>query len=323
MTNHDPHALPRSRPPLTRFAWLSIATALVTIALKATAYFLTGSVGLLSDALESTVNLVAAVGALVALIVAERPADEGHAYGHGKAEYLSSGFEGGLIVLAAVSIVATAIPRFIHPVSIADVWLGIAISAPGSVLNGIVAWRLMGAGKRYRSITLEADGRHLLTDVWTSVGVIIGVAAVAVTGWERLDPTIAMLVAGNIVWTGIRLMRRSMLGLLDSALPIDELNAVRDVLKRIEREHGVQTHALRTREAGARRFVSLHVIVPGTWSVHQGHDLLELVEREIRDRVPLVTVLTHLEPLDDPVSWSDTQLDRDEVQGKGIKPGPH
>ena len=279
--------------------------------------------GLLSDALESTVNLVAAAGALVALIVAERPADEGHAYGHGKAEYLSSGFEGGLIVLAAASIGATAIPRFIHPVPIADVWLGIAISAPGSVLNGIVAWRLMWAGKRYRSITLEADGRHLLTDVWTSVGVIIGVAAVAVTGWERLDPTIAMLVAANIVWTGIRLMRRSMLGLLDTALPVDELNALRGVLKRIEQEHGVQTHALRTREAGARRFVSLHVIVPGTWSVHQGHDLLELVELEIRDRVPLVTVFTHLEPLDDPVSWADTQLDRDEVQSKGIEPAPH
>jgi cation diffusion facilitator family transporter len=249
VTNPNTAAPTRDRPPLTRFAWLSIATAVITISLKTTAYFLTGSVGLLSDALESTINLVAAVGALIALTVADRPPDEGHAYGHGKAEYLSSGFEGGLIVLAAASIVATAIPRFLHPVPIADVWLGIAISTPGTVLNGIVAWRLMRAGNRYRSIALEADGRHLLTDVWTSIGVIVGVSLVAVTGWERLDPTITMLVAANIVWTGIRLMRRSMLGLLDTALPVSELNAVRHVLKRIERDYGVR----RMRSAPARQ----------------------------------------------------------------------
>lgn len=299
-------------PPLTRFAWLSIATAVVTISLKATAYFLTGSVGLLSDALESVVNLVAAVAALIALIVAVQPADEEHAYGHGKAEYFSSGFEGGLIVLAAVSIVAVAIPRLLHPEPLADAALGLAISAPGSVLNGLVAWRLMRAGKRYQSITLEADGRHLLTDVWTSIGVLVGVGAVAVTGVERMDPVIALIVAVNIVWTGVGLVRRSMLGLLDTALPTEQRDRVQEILERSARKYGIQTHALRTRQAGARSFVSVHVLVPGTWTVHQGHALLEVIEHDLRTAIPGATVFTHLESLDDPASWADTALDRED-----------
>ena len=303
---------PSTHRPLIRFAWLSIATAVVTIALKASAYFLTGSVGLLSDALESVVNLVAAVAALVALIVASRPADEEHAYGHGKAEYFSSGFEGGLIVLAAASIVAAAVPRLLHPEPLADAALGLAISTPGSVLNGLVAWRLMRAGKRYRSITLEADGRHLLADVWTSMGVLLGVAAVALTGWERLDPAIALAVAANIVWTGVGLVRRSLLGLLDTALPPEQRDAVRAILERREEEYGIQTHALRTRQAGARGFVSVHVLVPGAWTVHRGHELLEGIERDIRAVVPAATVTTHLESLNDPASWADTELDRED-----------
>jgi cation diffusion facilitator family transporter len=174
-----------------------------------------------------------------------------------------------------------------------------------------VAWRLMRAGKQYNSITLEADGRHLLTDVWTSVGVLVGVAAVAITNWERLDPLIALVVAANIVWTGIALVRRSMLGLLDTALPADELARVEAVLKRSEEQYGVETHALRTRQAGARRFISVHVLVPGSWTVHRGHTLMEIIEREVRTALPIATVFTHLESLDDPVSWEDTELDRD------------
>jgi cation diffusion facilitator family transporter len=309
-----------TRRALTRFAWLSIVTALVTITLKTTAYFLTGSVGLLSDALESIVNLVAAIGALIALIVAAQPADEEHAYGHSKAEYLSSGFEGGLILLAAASIVAAAVPRLLHPVPLAHVGIGLGISAAASALNGVVAWRLIHAGKRYDSITLEADGRHLFTDVWTSAGVFIGVAAVAVTGLERLDPIIALVVTVNIVWTGVGLVRRSALGLLDTALPPAERSALQHVLRNVEREYGVQTHAVRTRQAGARRFVSLHVLVPGNWTVQRGHRLLETVEHQIRVALPHTTVFTHLESLDDPSSWDDRDLDRD-GDGDSVHPG--
>lgn len=295
---------------LARFAWLSIAAAVITISLKGTAYFLTGSVGLLSDALESVVNLVAAGGALIALMVAARPVDEDHTYGYAKVEYLSSGFEGGLILLAAVSIVATAIPRLIHPQGIADAGIGLAISAVASAVNGIVAWQLLRAGKRYRSITLEADGKHLLTDVATSVGVILGVGAVVVTGWERLDPIIALVVAANIVWAGIALVRRSALGLLDTAIAGDDRAALNAILDRYRAQHGVEIHAIRSRQAGSRSFVSFHVVVPGGWTVRRGHALLEAIEHDVRQAVPHVTVSTHLEPLDDPLSWADMTLDR-------------
>ena len=298
------------RPNLTRFAWLSVAAALLTIGLKGTAYFLTGSVGLLSDALESLVNLVAAIGALIALTIAQQPPDEEHAYGHEKAEYFSSGFEGGLIVLAAASIVAVAIPRLLHPGALGAVGLGLGLSTVGSLINAAVAWRLLRAGKDHRSITLEADGRHLLTDVWTSVGVLLGVAAVAISGWERLDPIIALIVAANITWTGLRLVQRSALGLLDTALPANERAAVQAVLQRYEQEDHIRTHALRTRQAGSRAFVSVHVLVPGWWTVHRGHTLLEAIEGGIRAAVPGVTVFTHLESVDDPESWADTALDR-------------
>jgi len=298
---------------LTRFAWLSIAAAMVTIGLKATAYLLTGSVGLLSDALESLVNLVAALMALAMLALAARPPDEEHAYGHSKAEYFASGVEGALIVLAAVSIGWTAWPRLLHPQPIEQVGLGLGISIGASLINLGVARILLQAGRRYRSITLEADAHHLMTDVWTSAGVLLGIGAVVVTGWERLDAIIALIVAANIVWTGVQLVRRSALGLLDTALPEAERGAVRQILERYQQE-GVQFHALRTRQAGARRFVSVHILVPGEWTVQRGHQLLEQVEREIRQTVPNVTVFTHLEPLEDPTAWEDTQLDRSEAQ---------
>lgn len=298
------------RAPLARFAWLSLAAAILTIGLKAGAYALTGSVGLLSDALESIVNLVAAIIALIALTVAHQEPDEEHAYGHEKAEYFASGIEGGLILLAAASIAYAAIDRLIHPQSVEQIGLGLAISVLASLINLGVAVRLRRAGREYRSITLEADAKHLMTDVWTSVGVILGVAAVAVTRWERLDPMIALLVAANIVWSGVQLVRRSALGLLDTALPTEERARIDAVLERYATS-GVQFHALRTREAGSRRFMSVHVLVPGEWTVQDGHALLEKIERDIRGEVPGLTVFTHLEPLNDPVSWADATLDRD------------
>ena len=302
-------ALPANPSPLTRFAWLSIAAAILTIGLKAAAYSLTGSVGLLSDALESVVNLVGAFMALAMLTIAARPADEDHAYGHSKAEYFSSGVEGTLILIAAVSIGVAAIQRLIFPKPLDQIGWGLGVSAIASLVNLAVALVLLGAGKRHDSISLQANAQHLLTDVWTSVGVLVGVSAVALTGWERLDPIVALVVAGNIVWSGVRIVRTSVLGLMDTALPAAEQNALRTVL-----EHylpsGLQYHALRTRQSGARRFVSLHVLVPGKWTVQRGHQLLELIEADIRRVLPNVTVFTHLESLNDPASWDDLTLDR-------------
>lgn len=296
-------------PSLTRYAWLSIAAALATMGLKAGAYFVTGSVGLLSDAMESLVNLAAAIVALIALTVAMRPADEEHAYGHGKVEYFSSGFEGALILVAAGTIAYAAIQRLTNPQPLEQVGLGLAISTAASAINFVVATVLMRAGKKYNSITLEADAQHLMTDVWTSIGVILGVAAVALTGWERLDPIIALLVAANIVWAGTQLLRRSALGLIDTALPAGDLQKIDGILARYQ-STGVEFHALRTRQAGMRRFVSVHVLVPGVWTVLEGHRLAEQIERDVCSALTGTTMFTHIEPLEDPVSWDDTQLDR-------------
>jgi cation diffusion facilitator family transporter len=301
------------RTSLRRFAWLSIAAALVTIALKAGAWRVTGSVGLLSDALESVVNLIAAIVALVALGVAAKEPDEEHAYGHAKAEYFSSGLEGMLVLIAAAAIAVTAIPRLIEPQPIEQVGAGLAISVAASAVNGIVAWWLFRAGRQYRSITLEASARHLLTDVWTTAGVLVGIVVVALSGWTRLDAIIALLVAANIVWTGVRLVQRSLLGLLDTALPADDIARIETVLAGYRGRYGIQTHALRTRQAGQRRFVSLHVLVPGTWSVQRGHHLLEKLEHDLLAQLSDTTVFTHLEPIDDPASWDDTELDRPQV----------
>ncbi len=292
------------RASLTRFAWLSIAAALATMGLKAAAYGLTGSVGLLSDALESAVNLVGASVALVMLTIAARPADEDHLFGHSKAEYFSSGVEGALILIAAVAIAATAAGRLLHPQPIEQAGLGLAVSTGASLVNLVVARILLAAGRQHDSITLEADARHLMTDVWTSVGVIGGVGAVAVTGWQILDPIIALAVAANILWSGFHLMRRSAAGLMDAALPAEEQAAIVRALARFETE-GVEFHALRTRQAAARRFVTLHVLVPGGWTVRQGHRLLGRVESGIREVLPGTSVTTHLEPRGDPSSLED------------------
>jgi cation diffusion facilitator family transporter len=300
-----------ARPSLTSFAWLSIAAALVTIGLKAGAYAVTGSVGLLSDALESLVNLVAAIVALVALTIAAREPDDERAFGYEKAEYFSSGIEGGLIILAAASIIYTAVNRLLYPAPVDALVWGILISTLASLVNLVVAWRLSKAARLHRSITLEADAKHLMTDVWTSGGVLVGVGAVALTGWLWLDPLIALAVAVNIIWSGVQLLRRSALGLLDTAIPPAERATLKAVLERYQ-EQGIEWHAVRTRQAGARRFVSLHVLVPGAWTVQQGHDLLELLERDIRRALPGTTILTHLEPVEDPVAWEDIGLDRAE-----------
>jgi len=296
-------------PRLGRFAWLSIAAAVTTICLKAAAYWMTGSVGLLSDAIESVVNLVAAVVTLTMLAVAARPPDDEHAYGHGKAEYFASGMEGALILLAAAAIGWAAIERLGTPRPIERAGVGLAISTLASLVNLGVARVLLQAGRRYQSIALEADAHHLMTDVWTSAGVLVGIGAVALTGWQRLDPIVALIVATNIIWCGAKLVRRSALGLLDTALAQTERDALRDVLERHARGP-VQFHAVRTRQAGARRFVSMHVLVPGEWTVRQGHDLLEQIEQDIRAAIPNATVLTHLEALEDPAAWQDEGLDR-------------
>jgi len=301
---------------LTRFAWLSIAAAVITIVLKSVAYFITGSVGLLSDAVESVVNLVGGIMALAMLTVAARPADEDHAYGHGKAEYFSSGVEGSLILVAAISIAVAAVMRLVTPKPLHELGMGLAVSVAASVVNLVVALMILRAGRQHNSITLEANARHLLTDVWTSVGVLGGVGAVALTGWQRLDPVVALLVAANIVWTGVGIVRRSIGGLMDKALGAVDVATVRKVLDGYV-AGGVQFHALRTRQAGARKFVSIHVLVPGEWTVQRGHELLERIESDIRHALPDAVAFTHLESLDDPASWEDETFER----GKTVPPG--
>ncbi len=307
----NPPAVHRSS--LTRFAWLSIAAALVTIGLKSAAYLITGSVGLLSDAVESLVNLVGGILALIMLTIAARPADEDHAYGHGKAEYFSSGLEGGLILVAAVSIGVAAVMRLITPKPLQELGVGLIVSLAAAVVNLVVALLILRAGRKHNSITLEANAHHLLTDVWTSVGVLAGVGLVALTGWQWLDPIVALLVAANIIWAGAKIVRQSVGGLMDTMLSPRELAAVRSVFQIYEKD-GVQFHALRTRQAGSRKFVSVHVLVPGDWTVQRGHQLLERIEADIRRTVSDAVVFTHLESLDDPASWDDQTLERKQPQ---------
>ncbi len=283
---------------LNRFAWLSIAAAVITVGLKFGAYLATGSVGLLSDALESLVNLAGASMMLAMLIVAARPADDDHAYGHAKAEYFASGFEGALILLAAASIVVASVPRLFSPQPLEQVGVGLAVAVIAALVNLGAALVLRRAGKQYNSIALEADSRHLLTDVWTSVGVVIGVGATALIGWYWLDPLVALLVAVNIVWSGIQIVRRSVKGLMDIALPVEEQAQLRAILQSYAAQ-GVQFHKLRTRQAGAQRFVDVHILVPGAWTVRHGHEVAEQIETDMRRALPDMLPLTHLEPRDD------------------------
>jgi cation diffusion facilitator family transporter len=295
---------------VVRFAWLSVAAALATIGLKAVAWLLTGSVGLLSDTLESLVNLFGAAMTLLMLTVAAWPPDARHPYGHTKAEYLAAGMEGALVLLAAAAIGWAAVQRLLAPRPIEQAGLGLAISVAASLVNLWVARVLLAAGRRHRSIALEADARHLLTDVWTTAGVLAGIGGVSLTGWERLDPIAALLVAGNIVRTGVSLVRRAAAGLLDAALSPQEQEAIGRVLERHAAAE-IRFHAVLTRQAGSRRFVSMHVLVPGRWTVARGHALLEQIERDVRGELPHCTVATHLEALEDPAAYLDQRLDRD------------
>jgi cation diffusion facilitator family transporter len=295
---------------LERYAWLSVGAALATIGLKTFAWWLTGSVGLLSDALESVVNLAAALLALSMLRLAASPPDEAHPYGFSKAEYFSAGIEGALIVLAAAGIVWTAIPRLIAPRELDMALPGLALTVIASGINLAVAMALLRVGREHHSIILEADGRHLLTDVWTSGGVIAGVALVFATGWLRLDPLIAIAVAAHILWTGFGLVGRSVRGLLDPAISTDDQREVNKLIAEYSRRYGVSFHALRTRQAGARRFVSFHLLVPDEWTVAQAHRLSEEIESRMRSMVPNAAIFSHIEPISDPASYDDQGLDR-------------
>jgi cation diffusion facilitator family transporter len=295
---------------LTRFAWISIGAAVVTIALKLSAYWLTNSVGLLSDALESFVNLVTAIVALLALRVATKPADEEYSFGYSKVEFFSSGFEGGMILIAAGSIAFAAIQRMMHPQPLEQIGLGLLVSVVASLINLGVSRILSQAGKRYRSITLVADSRHLMTDVITTAGVIVGVGLVSVTGLVSLDSVVALLVAANILFTGFHLLRQSYQGLMDAALPTAEITKIKDVLTTYETK-GVQFHALRTRSGASRQFVSMHILVPGEWSVKRGHQVAEQVEKDLRKDIPQITIFTHVEPVEEPISFEDVKLEEE------------
>ena len=294
---------------LTKFAWLSIFTAIATISLKSAAYLLTGSIGLLSDAIESLVNLAAAVIALVMLKIAEKPPDKDHGYGHSKAEYFASIMEGLFIFISAVAIIYSAINRIFFPRIIEKAFLGLGISIVASIINYVMALKLLKVGRKHHSIALEADGHHLMTDVITTIGVLVAIVFIAITGWQILDPIVAILVAINIIFTGFELIKRSVLGLLDSAISVEEINIVRSIFNKYERR-GLNFHGLRTRQSAQRRFISFHVLVPGVWSVKRGHDLLEKIEKDMRDSIDKVTISTHLEPIEDPISHADVSIER-------------
>lgn len=296
----------RSSAPvdLTRFAWLSIAAAVATIALKTFAWRITGSVGLLSDAAESVVNLVAAVVALIALRVAIKPPDKDHNFGHSKAEYFSAAVEGAMIFVAAGVIMVSAVQRFLHPQPLENVGVGLLVSVVASVLNGSVAWVLLRAGKQYRSLTLTADGKHLMTDVWTSVGVVAGVGLVWLTNWPRLDSIVAFAVGVNILFTGGKLMHESGMGLMDVSLPKEDNRRIREILESFTGEN-IMFHGVRTRESGHRRFMDMHLLVPGAWSVQQAHDLVEDITDALLEAYPDLHVMIHSEPIEDPRSYDD------------------
>lgn len=295
---------------LERYAWLSLGAAVVTIVLKVLAWYVTDSVGLLSDALEGLINVAGALLALSMLRIAATPPDARHPYGRFKAEYFASGAEGALIVFAALSIALAAAPRLATPHPIDSPGLGVALSLAATAVNLGVALMLISVGKRAHSIALEADGRHLMTDVWTSVGVVVGVVLVAVTGWLVLDPLIALAVAVHIVWTGFMLMRRSFAGLLDAAIPASELADIERIFAEYRPRHGVEFHALLTRQAGTRRFVSFHLLVPDDWPVDRAHALSEEIEARVRAQLPRAITLTHIEPISQPASYEDIELER-------------
>lgn len=292
-------------PRLTTFAWLSIGAAVVTIALKTGAYFLTGSVSLLSDAMESVVNLVAAIVALIALTLAAKPASSRYTFGRSKAEYFSAAIEGAMIFGAASLIIFAAIQRLLNPQPVDSLGIGLLISALAAVINGAVGYYLVRIGKKYRSITLEADGKHLLTDLVTSAGVIVGLLLVMLTDWHFLDPIIAILVALNIIRMGVQLLSTSVAGLLDVTLPTEENQQIIKILQGHVKKDKISFHGLQTRQAGRHRFINVDLQVPGKWSVTQGHDLALVIEAEINAALSDSTIVIHVEPIEDASSYED------------------
>ncbi|MBU1247902.1 MAG: cation diffusion facilitator family transporter [Proteobacteria bacterium] len=319
------------------YATYSIAASVATLALKLGAWGITGSVGLLSDAAEGMVNLTAGILALTALNIALRPADQDHSYGHGKAEYFSSGAEGILIIGAACAIVWAAIARFLHPAPLTNLGWGVLIALAASAVNFFTATSMLRAAKRFDSITLEADAKHLLTDVWTSAGLVVGLSILvfAPPSWYVLDPIIAILMALNIIKTGVSLLRRSAEGLMDRALPEDEVNAITEAIRKHVGQEA-EFHGLRTRKSGSRRFVDFHLLVPGKMTVKASHDITEAIEAEICRDLPKCLVTIHVEPRECDKSWDGAKIggicsreecvgceknDQEETGGNPVTPG--
>jgi cation diffusion facilitator family transporter len=295
--------------PARHYAYLSISASLLTMALKFGAFFITGSVGLFSDAVESVVNLAAGIIALTAIILAHRPADQSHAYGHGKVEYFSSGMEGILICLAAVGIAYASVRRFLDPQPLEMLGVGILVAVAAAAVNLVTAKVMLRAAREYDSIVLEADAKHLLTDVWTSAGLVaaLSIMLFAPPSWQILDPILGLVMSGNIVWTGIGLMRRSVAGLMDEGLPADEISRITAVIAGVG---GPETgfHGLRSRKAGAVRFVDFHLLVPGAVTVQQSHDLCCDIENAIREELPGTQITIHVEPREDRASFDGNQV---------------
>ncbi|MGE0495069.1 MAG: cation diffusion facilitator family transporter [Vulcanimicrobiota bacterium] len=302
---------------LSRYALLSLVVAVLTLGLKAFASQLTGSVGLLSDALESLANLATAAVAFFSLRFAAQPPDEEHEYGHGKIEYFAGGFEGAVILFASLGIMGSAASRALHPQELTALSEGLLVSLGAAGLNGVTAYILWKAGKAHRSLTLEGEAHHLATDIWTTLGVLVALGGVVLTGWQWLDPLVACLVGLNVLRTGVGLLRKAAEGLLDASLPPIDRESLTAILDGYRHRDGVDFHAVRTRRAGARSFISFHVLVPGEWSVQRGHQLLERIESDIRQAVEGSTIFTHLEPLEDPCSFADQSLDRQVEVGQG------
>ena len=303
--------------PVTRFLtprrllMASVVVALVTITLKTLAWYLTGSVGLLSDAMESLVNLASAVFGLVMVTIAARPADEDHPYGHHKAEYFSSGFEGVLIIAAAIGIIWAALHRLLAPQPLEQVGWGLALSVASSALNGLLAWVMFRSAREHRSIALEADARHLVTDVWTSAGVVIGIALVSVTGWLWLDPVVAIGVALNILKEGFHLMWRSSQGLMDEAVEPEVLATIRQTLDGFEHRRGetaiIRFDHVTTRKAGQRRFVDLHMHMPAGWTLGRAAAVRASVEQALMSAVPGLRASIQLLPSDVEAHFDDAK----------------
>lgn len=292
-----------------KLAGISITASLFTIVLKLCAFFLTNSVSLLSDALESFVNLLAATITFFMVRLANKPADETHPYGHSKAEYISSVAEGFFIMIAAAAIIITAIQRLLHPAALEKPGFGLAFSIVASLINLVVGLMLIKNGKKRNSVALEADGHHLMTDVYTTVGVLVGLVIVYTTRLFILDPIIAIIVGLNIISAGFSIVQKSLAGFMDSSIEKGYLKFIKNTFTEYK-SRNMMFHGLRTRRSGSRKFISFHVLVPGEWSVQKAHSLVEEIEKKLRDSIPQTTITTHIEPLEDPLSWGDAGLDR-------------